>query len=741
MLNKYASIIPDVNIEKQLDYSIPEHLQNKIKIGSLVEIQLRGQIIKGYVHKIKEKADIEKILPINNVIDAPISDNLLELANWMAQYYCCSLYKVFKCMIPSAMREEIKPKTDVFLSLAKSKKEIAILCSSLKINPAQIKILHEMLKHKKGIFLKELLEKTNVSKSPIDSLITKQIIKATEIVKSKEELILDEEFFPTTAKILNEEQQLCMNSIISSLQSALFKPHLLFGITSSGKTEIYLQAIQKTLDLKKNAIMLVPEIALTPQTIERFKARFSQETIAVIHHKINPKEKQQAWHDIKEGKVNIVIGARSAIFSPLPNIGLIIIDEEHDNSYKQTEEAPTYHAKHIAIMRAKLESCTVILGSATPSLESYYNATDGKYELNILKTRANAASLPKITIIDMKKERDKNSKNGYLFSDPLLTGIKERFEKGEQTLLFLNRRGYNSLLICKSCAKTYKCEHCDIALTFHKEKHILICHSCGYKKTPTKICPFCHEEESIEYRGFGTEQIERSLNIIFPKIRTLRVDRDTTYSKNSHETLFQQFRSGKADVLIGTQMIVKGLHFPSVTLVGVLNTDAALNIPDFRSSEMVFQLLTQVAGRSGRSSLKGEVIIQTNLVDNATILMAKEQDYPSFYKMEIENRKLFEYPPFCKMIKIVFSGANEATTIDTAAMFRNNLIKLLPKNCKIHPVISSGHIKLKDYFRFQFLIRGNSSAIQKAIFQLKTTLSLPTSIKILIDVDPISTYF
>jgi len=743
MSNKYASVILDVNIEKQLDYVIPEHLLDKIKIGSLVEIPLRGSIVTGYVHNISDNTNVKKILPINNLLqEDPLSEPLLKLANWMAEYYCCSLYKVFKCIIPSSMREElIKPKTQIFLSLTKSKKETASLCSSLKINTSQIKILHEMLKHKKGIFLKDLLEKTGVSRTPIETLISKQIIKSTEISLDSTSLVLEEDFFSTTPKVLNEEQQNCLNKINDSLEKKLFNPHLIFGITSSGKTEIYLQAIQKALDLKKNCIMLVPEISLTPQTIERFKARF-KDPMAIIHHKISTKERQQAWQNIKQGKVNIVIGARSAIFSPMPNLGLIIVDEEHDNSYKQTEEAPTYHAKNIAIIRAKLENCTVVLASATPSLESYHNALNGKYVLSTLQTRAGLAALPKVTIIDMKQEKDKKQ-NFTLFSNVLLSGIKERFSKGEQALLFLNRRGYNSFLICKSCAKTYKCSHCDIALTFHKEPPLLICHSCGYKTAPIKICPYCKSEGSIEYKGYGTEQVERSLNVIFPNVRTLRIDRDTTTGKNSHETLFQQFRSGKADVLIGTQMIVKGLHFPSVTLVGVLNIDAALNIPDFRASENIFQLLTQVAGRAGRSSLKGEVIIQTHLADNPTILMAKEQNYPEFFKTEMENRQLFEYPPFCRLIKILFTGTNETVTLNTALDFRKELIKVLPKSCKIHPVVNSGHIKLKDYFRYQMLIRGSSTTMQKTIFTLrkKFALSSANNVKILVDVDPISTYF
>ncbi|NGX27725.1 MAG: hypothetical protein K940chlam6_01663, partial [Chlamydiae bacterium] len=418
---------------------------------------------------------------------------------------------------------------------------------------------------------------------------------------------------------------------------------------------VYLQAIAHILKQGMGILYLVPEIALTAQTIERFKGRFGGEQIAVLHYRLSDGERFDAWHKIRKGEAKIVIGARSAIFSPVCNLGLIIVDEEHESSFKQSEEAPKYHARDVAVMRAKFSSCPVVLGTATPSIESYTNALQGKYQLHRLSMRADNASLPKVTIIDMKQEFER-AKGFTLFSEKLLKGIKERYAKGEQILLFLNRRGYHTTAICSACSHIEKCPHCDLPLTYHRREATLSCHLCDFRKPTPKSCPSCHADGPLKFKGAGTEMVERSLHALFPDIRTLRLDADTTRHKGSHEQIFKQFRSGKADVLIGTQMIAKGLHFPMVTLVGVLGLDGSLNIPDFRASENVFQLLTQVSGRSGRGELMGEVLIQTHLTKHNTILHAASGDFESFYAEEIETREMFGFPPFTHLVKFSFSG-------------------------------------------------------------------------------------
>ncbi|OGN62193.1 MAG: primosomal protein N' [Chlamydiae bacterium RIFCSPHIGHO2_12_FULL_27_8] len=737
MSDLYASVVLETNIVKALDYSIPKELQNEIKVGMLLEVPLRNGLKKGFLLKIKDKTDIKKVLNIKRIFSKEvISKDLFELAVWMSKYYASNLSKVLKFIIPSSIRKEINPKTHILITSTKSKKELLkILNLLIKKHPSQAKAIEILLKENNKIFLQDLLERANISKSPIDTLIKKNIFKETKI-SSNEDILEDLEFFKTKPKILSFEQSEALDKIKKSITESKFQTHLLFGVTSSGKTEVFLQAIEAVLKENKSVIMLVPEVALTSQTIERFKSRFN-EKIAVIHHKKSQGEKSDIWKKIINSETQIVIGARSAIFAPLKNLGLIIVDEEHDQSYKQSEEEPAYNAKHVAIMRAKLSNSVCLLASATPSIESYYNALNEKYILSKLTQRVKNSNLAKIHIVDMKEEI---LRKNFIFSSKLLDGIKKRYEKGEQSIIFLNRRGYNTNVSCTKCSYIFKCQHCDVSLTFHKTENELFCHQCNFKRTFFKNCPNCSNHEFLKFKGHGTELVEKALNAIFKNIKTLRIDRDTTSKKHSHDELFQAFKTGKADVLIGTQMVVKGLHFPSVTLVGILNTDSALSIPDFRSYENVFQLITQVAGRAGRE-IDGEVILQTFMPENDLIKLSKEQDYISFYEKEIENRKLFNYPPFTQMVKITFSSKEENSAKNEAISFKNKLIKFLQKNIIIHPVSPCGRSKIKDYFKFQFLIRGKILPIIDAINNAKKEYKLSSKISMLVDVDPINTYF
>ncbi|MBN2479692.1 MAG: primosomal protein N' [Parachlamydiales bacterium] len=740
MSKKYASIVLETNIEKPLDYLVPSELIDEIKEGMLVEVPLRNSYKKGYIVSLKDHTDIGKVLPIKRIAkNEVLTEDLFKLAIFMQRYYVSSMSKVLRCMIPTSVRKEINIKSLTYLYSNKSKKDLLkILNTLMKKNPSQAKALEYFLKEKNGIFLKELIKTAKISKAPIDSLIAKNIFKTKKLIQDEIDFLSTCEFFKSKPKVLNDEQKASFEKIKNSIKNEKFETHLLYGVTGSGKTEIFLQAIEETLKQEKCALMLVPEISLTPQTIERFKKRFD-EHIAVIHHKKSSGEKSKAFDDIISGKAKIVIGARSAIFAPIKNLGLIIIDEEHDNSYKQSEESPTYNAKHLAIVRASYLNATVVLASATPSIESFYNAKNKKYVLSTLTKRANNANLPKITIVDMKIEREKSKS---FFSFTLLNAIEKRLEKGEQVILFLNRRGYHTSVSCLNCSYTFKCPHCDISLTFHKNEQYMACHLCGYLTKYIKTCPDCKKNDFIKFKGVGTENVEASIRNIFPKAKTIRIDRDTTIKKTSHETLLKQFRSAKADILIGTQMIVKGLHFPNVTLVGVLNTDSALNIPDFRSSENVFSLLTQVSGRAGRDSLSGEVIIQTYMPDSEIINLAKNQDYLSFFDMEIQNRKLFLYPPFSNILKIVFTSKDEDLAKKTGSEFRQKVIENLTSDFTIHPIIPSGRAKVKDFYRFQFLIRAkNILPALKEINILKNQFKTSSKVSIFIDVDPVNTYF
>lgn len=736
----YASVVLDLSISQMLDYGIPEELASSIRPGVRVEVPVRGHPRAGYVYEVKAASSHPTVKPIAKVLSEGelITEDLFRLAQWISRYYCAPIRQVFKLMLPSIVRKEGRHKEQLFVMRAKTKEQLIDLCKELREkHPARAAVLDVMLQVKKGILLSELLEKTGGSRSPVDSL-AKIGALVVDIVRVDRSPFINEEYFLTKHKKLNPDQAEALAKIVYSLKENRFDTHLLYGVTGSGKTEVYLQAIDEALESGKGTIMLVPEIALTTQTIERFRSRFEGH-IAILHHRLSPGERFDEWHKIKRGDARIVIGARSAIFSPVRNLGLIIVDEEHEQSYKQSEEAPCYQARDVAVMRGKLCNAAIILGSATPSMESYYNATTGKYILSVLQNRADAASMPTVRIVDMKKEHERA--NGYTnFAGALLDGIKERQQKGEQTILFLNRRGYHTTLICQECRAPVRCQHCDVSLTFHYNSNQLNCHLCGFEVSPPPTrCPGCNSPNPMKFRGVGTEQIERALHAIFPDIRTLRIDADTTKHKGSQQKLLRDFGSGKADVLIGTQMIAKGLHFPEVTLVGVINSDASLNIPDFRASETVFQLITQVAGRAGRGAICGEVIIQTMMPDNDTIKVASRQDYNAFYSQEIEVRRLFGYPPFTQMAKVSFSGTDQKLTQQTAEAVHNRVKRQLPGDYELHAVVAGGYAKVKDKYRFQFLIRG--PAVYPMSRALSQPFTLPKDVRMSVDINPSSTFF
>jgi len=740
---KYATVILEAAIGKSLDYGVPDHLLECARRGMRVSLTLRGRLCYGYIFNIKEKPDFSPVQPLREVLHTHelITDEIFNMALWMARYYCTTLSKVLKIILPASVRKSVAHKQQLFVMRGKTRDELVEHCIAIRNkHPAQAEVLDAMLQVTKGVLLTELLEETGGSRSPVETLAKKGYL-ILDIVRVDRSPLINEEYFKTKPKNLNPEQAQALEKIETSLSENKFETHLLYGITGSGKTEVYLRAIEHTLKMGKGTIMLVPEIALTAQTIERFRSRF-EGNIAILHHRLSDGERFDEWHRIREGRAKIVIGARSAIFSPVPDLGLIIVDEEHEPSYKQTDEAPCYHARDMAVLRGKISNSTVILGSATPSVESYHNALQGKYTLSRLNHRAEAATKAKVTIVDMKHEYAK-AKGMTSFSDALLSGIKKRQQLGEQTILFLNRRGYHTTLMCRSCGESIKCRHCDVALTFHKNHAHLACHLCGFTITPPPtLCPKCKCPNPMSYKGVGTEQIEKALYAIFPDIKVIRLDADTTKHKGSHQKLLRQFGSGKADILVGTQMIAKGLHFPQVTLVGVLNSDSALNIPDFRSSEVVFQLITQVAGRSGRGSMQGEVIIQTCMPDNSTIQLAANQDYEAFYKDEIATREMFKYPPFNNIVKANFYGEDQKKTLNQATLWQKIVRSSLSAEYQVYPVTPCGHAKIKDQHRFHFVIIGPSIyTVNEVIEKLRIQKPPSSGIRSHIDVNPQSIYF
>jgi primosomal protein N' (replication factor Y) len=736
---KIAEIALDAKLDRLLDYEVPESLAEALRPGSFVEVPLKNSSRKGFVVSIREGDSPYPLKQLKTLLQEQplLPHDLMQLASWMSGYYVTPLGDVLRCCIPSSVRGKAKPKEQYFVRRAKTREElIAALPQVRSKSSLQADVIDVMLKAEKGHFLTELLELSKSSREAVKALEKKGLL-LVEKMKLERSPIENAEFILTKAKTLTEEQRTALQHIEEEIASHKFTVRLIHGITGSGKTEVYLRAIEKALSLNKNVIMMVPEISLTTQTIERFKSRFEGK-IALLHHRLSDGERLDEWERIRSGQAPIVIGARSAVFSPVPNLGLIIVDEEHESSYKQTDSMPAYHARDLAVMRGRFSDALVLLGSATPSLESFSNHLSGKYQLTKLTHRPQNAELAHIKIVDMTREYEKK-KGMTLFSEELLSEIQKRIERGEQSILFLNRRGYHTSLLCLKCKERVKCPCCDISLNYHKSESRVACHICGFSTAPPQHCPSCKEGEPLKFSGAGTEQVEAALHAIFPEIRTLRLDADTTKHKGSHQKLYKAFRTGKADVLIGTQMVAKGLHFPEVTLVGILNCDSGLQIPDFRASETTFQLLTQVAGRAGRGDLKGEVFIQTCLTENSVIQHAKAHNVEAFLKEELEVRKLFAFPPYHQLIKVRFSGIELHQVRQVAENFR---LAVEREGVECSPVSPCGHAKIKEQHRLHLFVKGAKiTPLIQAVQQVKGRFSLPKSVRLFIDVNPASTFF
>ncbi len=535
--------------------------------------------------------------------------------------------------------------------------------------------------------------------------------------------------------VLTEEQEQILSQLLPVIkqEEKTYFPFLIHGVTGSGKTEIYIRALQETLEQGKGAIVIVPEIALTPQTVGRFRSRLNQE-VAVWHSQLTPAQRRDQWNKIKKGEIKVVIGARSAIFAPLDKLGLVVVDEEHEKSYKQTE-TPRYHARDLAVMRAYIEKAVVIMGSATPALESYYNVEKEKYNLGTLKKRVDDRPLPEVHVIDMR-EVLKRQKGMPVYSNELLNAIGLRLEKKEQVILFLNRRGYSNFVLCKECGYVLKCKNCSISLTYHKHANEGRCHLCGYVAKMDKHCPDC-KEGKLTLLGLGTQKVEQLILKIFPEARVARLDSDTSAKRGYTEKVLNDFRDGQLDILIGTQMIAKGLDFPNVTLTGVILADVTLHVPDFRSGEYTFQLLTQVAGRAGRGEQPGEVFIQTFTPNHASIQAAKDHDFDTFYKNEMEVRKELNYPPFFHFVALTVQGKKEEKVEEAIRVFAKEIGESVKPLAEMMGPMPAPLSKVNKNFRWQLIFRGKSVLkLSQLIQKLSSRLSRQYSVQFLVDVDP-----
>ncbi|MEY2526097.1 MAG: hypothetical protein QOE73_868, partial [Verrucomicrobiota bacterium] len=602
--------------------------------------------------------------------------------------------------------------------------------------PRQAELLEAISKLEAPVLAAELLRKTALDNQTLRALVKRGLAELREGAVPRDPHG-DEQFVATGNLEMNAEQTLALKEITDALASPeSAKPILLHGVTGSGKTEVYLQGIRAALERGRSAIVLVPEISLTPQTVERFKGRFAeaQDAVAVLHSHLSEGERHDEWHKIHSGRARIVIGARSAVFAPLKNLGLIIVDEEHESTYKQ-EEAPRYHARDVAVVRAKIEQCVVVLGTATPSLESYHNATTGKYKLATLTQRVDKQQMPLMRIVDLRQERRKE-KAAAILSEKLRSAISVRLEKREQTILFLNRRGFSTSLLCSECGKARDCPNCSVALTFHRHAARLSCHLCGHTAAVPKKCPECGKDALI-YAGFGTEKVESNVSQIFPSAVVRRMDADSMTRKDAYRETLRNFRAGKIDILVGTQMIAKGLHFPNVTLVGIINADLALHMPDFRAGERTFQLLTQVAGRAGRGETPGEVFVQTYTPFSPSIQFARHHDFAGYFQQELEFRERCDFPPFKHAVLITIRSAHEERAKFSAETLARRLKEALGSEFILGDPTPAPLEKLQGQFRFHILIRGEAIVrLSRLVRETLDKLPFPEDVAVAVDVDP-----
>ncbi|WP_325099514.1 replication restart helicase PriA [Persicirhabdus sediminis] len=727
-----ARVLIDGPNELVFDYAIPEGM-NPMP-GCRVKVPLRNRNSTGTVlDVIDNDQDLGfSLRPLSSLIDEEplVTPKLMELGHWMAKYYNAPMEQIMRALLPESVRQELhsektrkvvvlanKPDEEAAAKLAKRAPKQSLIISLLEAAGGEMAL-------------------ADLGGSSITSSI-KSLAKAGYITTKDEAVRRDpdqgEEFLQDEPLKLNDEQEVGLEIITKTIDDG-GKPILLHGVTGAGKTEVYLQATQHVINQGKSALILVPEIALTPQTVQRFKSRFANigDAVAVLHSNLSQGERFDEWHRIRKGEARIVIGARSAVFAPLYKLGLIIVDEEHENTYKQ-EVAPRYHGRDMAVLRAHFEKCAVVLGSATPSLESYQNYLAEKYQLVELKKRADDQSMPIIRIIDMRIESHKHK--GAILSDALRGRMDNKLEKGEQIILFLNRRGFARSLQCPACGHVCECNHCAVPLTYHRAEERLICHICGHQAIVPKNCPECNDP-AIRLQGYGTEKVEGVLQKLFPRAKVARIDADAMRKKNALKNTLTAFRQKKIDIIIGTQMIAKGLHFPNVTLVGILNADLGLHIPDFRAGERTFQLLTQVAGRAGRGELEGEVIVQTFTPHSPSIQFARHHDFNGYADQELEFRSQFGYPPFTHCALLGTRSSHERRAEFTLENIHQRLAKNLPEGIYLGEPLPAALTKAHGQYRFQLMLRSPSARLlSNYVNKILTATPPPEDVTIVFDMD------
>lgn len=741
-MTQYAAIAVEAPLTEVYHYRVPERLIGKVLPGSRVTAPFGPRRIRGFCVELTDTCPIDPAR-CKDILDAGpegeiVLPELLRLTRWAAGYYHSGWGMVLAASVPSAVRKGAQMETALYVSLAKTPEETALEKTFLPKSAAkQEAVLDALLKVQEdggaAVLAAQILAGTGAAYATLRALEKKGLLRIEERLNEPVRTELPQKFRDV---ILTPEQETALAKLRAALDARAFSTFLLYGITGSGKTEVYLRAMTHALAQGRTVLVLVPEISLTPQTVGRFQHVAG--AVVTLHSNMSDGERAEAWRKLRRGEAKVVVGARSAVFSPLPDLGLIIVDEEHEHTFKQ-ESDPRYHGRDLAVMRAVHEQAVVILGSATPCLESWHNAQSGKYQLLTLTTRPGGARQPQTRVVDMREECAEQKKI-VLFSRALEQELANCLHHGHQAILFLNRRGFNTFISCLSCGEPVHCPHCEVALTFHRRDNLLRCHYCDFAMQPPQECSAC-SSRNLRFSGTGTERVEEILHERVPEARLLRMDSDTMTRRDSHASALASFARGEFDVLLGTQMVTKGFDFPNVTLVGVLSADSAINLPDFRSSERTFQLVTQVVGRAGRGENPGVAVIQAFQPEHYAIQYAIAQDFGGFAQKELTVRKPLGYPPFGRLARLVARGPDEAAVKTRLAELAGMLKKAAPRPLMIMGPNACPLPKLQDEYRYHLLIKGRTPqeiAVMLNAVEKEAAGGSKSGVRVVIDVDPVS---
>ncbi|MEI7437300.1 MAG: primosomal protein N' [bacterium] len=730
-----VKVAVDLALNREFDYLVPDSMRDAVQPGVRVAVPFGAREVAGWVTSVvnaSERTDLKFVARVTG--ERPyLSAPLLALARWIADYYCAPLENALRTMLPAPVRSkgEAFREERVIEALTGAWPQAAEFEALRRKAPKQAAALEKL----RGAGLqsaRELID-SGVSDAVLRALAARGWVRIG-VQNVRRDPLIGQTLLRTEPLVLNPQQALALGEIHAAIDEDAARVMLLFGVTGSGKTEVYLQAIARAVAAGRDAIVLVPEIALTPQTIERFRGRFG-DMVAVLHSHLSDGERHDEWHRLFNGQAHIAIGARSALFAPVQRLGLIVVDEEHEPSYKQNE-SPRYHARDVAVMRGHFERCPVVLGSATPALESWWNAQKGKYRLLRMPQRVDDKRMPTMRVVDMRREAEQTGRMS-IFSRDLLEAMRRRLVQTEQTILFLNRRGYATQMLCPECGYVAQCDQCSVALVYHREAGELRCHICGAMRHAPDRCPQC-QAPAVKFTGIGTQRIEAAVRRLLPKANVARMDADTTRGRDAHRRILNEFRSGAVDILVGTQMIAKGLDFPNVTLIGVMNADSALHLPDFRAGERTFQLLTQVAGRAGRGALPGEVIVQTCNPFHPAVQAARRMDYEGFCDQEAAMREELGYPPHGRAVCIGFRGLVEARVRSAAEAFAAALQPGLAASVQVAPPGPAPLARAKGLYRYQMLLRAPlAKTMTRPLNAVLNSFRWPGGVAVAVDVDAV----